>query len=110
MYLSHAEKNQEESALKWYRLAANQGDSEAQRLLGVCYECGNGVPQDYVEAAKWYRLSAEQGNIYGLKRLADCYRYGHGVKESRTEAIKLYSKAAAQGDDYAKCQLKALEL
>ena len=38
-------------AMRWYRLAAEQGDAEAQRKLGNCYFAGRGVPRDYVEAA-----------------------------------------------------------
>ena len=48
-------------AVKWYRLAAEQGYAEAQSNLGVMYNNGRGVPQDDAEAVKWYRLAAEQG-------------------------------------------------
>ena len=27
-------------------------------MLGIMYQAGNGVPQDYVEAHKWFNLSA----------------------------------------------------
>jgi uncharacterized protein len=49
-------------AVKWYRLAAEQGYADAQYNLGLMYDYGNGVVQDYAEAVKWYRLAAEQGN------------------------------------------------
>ena len=49
-------------AVRWYRLAAEQGDAIAQSNLGVMYATGRGVPQDDAEAVRWYRLSAEQGN------------------------------------------------
>ena len=48
-------------ALKWYRMAAEQGDADAQTDLGIMYDNGFGVPQDYAEALKWYRKAAEQG-------------------------------------------------
>ena len=48
-------------AVKWYRLAAEQGYADAQYNLGLMYSNGEGVPQDYKEAVKWYRLAAEQG-------------------------------------------------
>ena len=48
-------------AVRWYRLAADQGFAGAQVNLGVMYDTGRGVPQDYVEAVRWYRLAAEQG-------------------------------------------------
>jgi len=36
-------------------------NAEEQFNLGLMYFQGEGVPQDYTEAAKWYRLAAEQG-------------------------------------------------
>ena len=33
---------------------AEQGDAEAQYNLGVMYDDGTGVLQDYKEAVKWY--------------------------------------------------------
>lgn len=43
------------------RLAAEQGDAEAQYRLGVMYARGQGVKKDPVAALKWYRRSAGQG-------------------------------------------------
>ena len=57
---------------------ANQGDSEAQLLIGHAYEEGGylfGVwnEQDYVIANKYYRMSAEQGNIEAMFQLGATY-------------------------------------
>ena len=38
------------------RLAAEQGEAEAQFNLWVRYYSGQGVPQDYQEAVRWLRL------------------------------------------------------
>ncbi len=35
-----------QEALKWYRLAAEQGNAIAQYNLGFMYDNGEGVPQD----------------------------------------------------------------
>jgi TPR repeat protein len=40
-------------AAKWYRKAANQGDADAQTILGSMYGEGKGVPM-------WYSLAAAQ--------------------------------------------------
>ena len=45
-------------ALKWFRLAAAQGDALAQYHLGLMYAKGYGVPQDHIEAHKWFTLAA----------------------------------------------------
>ena len=50
-------------ALKWYRLAADQGLAAAQHNVGCWYEQGRGgVSFDLVEALKWFRLAAGQGH------------------------------------------------
>src|SRR5476651_768958 len=48
------------TALRGFRPAAEQGNSDAQLLLGKMYEKGEGVPQNYSEALKWYRLAAQK--------------------------------------------------
>ncbi|MXZ50206.1 MAG: sel1 repeat family protein, partial [Rhodobacteraceae bacterium] len=50
-----------ETALREWHPLAEQGEVEAQFILGLMYGNGEGVPQDYGEAEKWWRLSAEQG-------------------------------------------------
>ena len=51
----------DQEAVRWYRLAADQGLAQAQYNLGVMYANGEGVPQDDQEAVRWYRLAADQG-------------------------------------------------
>jgi TPR repeat protein len=45
-------------AVRWFRLAAEQGDAGAQYNLGWMYAKGQGVPQDKVLAYALYNLSA----------------------------------------------------
>ncbi|MDP2241459.1 MAG: tetratricopeptide repeat protein [Burkholderiales bacterium] len=49
-------------ALKWFRLAADQRNNQAQLNLAILYDRGDGVPRDPVEAAKWGRYAANNGN------------------------------------------------
>jgi len=49
------------TALREWKPLAEQGYYNAQNNLGVMYDSGRGVPQDYKTAVKWYRLAAEQG-------------------------------------------------
>ena len=44
-------------AARWYRKAADQGNAAAQFNVGMMYELGQGVMQDYAEAARWYPQS-----------------------------------------------------
>ena len=50
------------AAVRWYRLAAEQGDTSAQFNLGVMYADGQGVPQDCGEAHMWLNLAAAQSS------------------------------------------------
>ena len=46
----------------WFRKAAEQGNAEAQNNLGLMYEVGQGVAQDFVQAQIWYNLAAAKGD------------------------------------------------
>ena len=48
-------------AVRWTRMAAEQGDEWAQFNLGLMYDQGNGIPQDYVQAYAWISVAAAQG-------------------------------------------------
>jgi len=54
-------------AVKWYRLAAEQGNADAQFAFGVMYEKGEGVPKDYILAHMWFNLAASRGSSSGTK-------------------------------------------
>ena len=54
-------------AVKWFRLAADQGLDCAQYNLGIMYANGHGVPQDFVSAHMWLNLSAAQGDKFAAK-------------------------------------------
>ena len=49
-------------AVKWFRLAAEQGVAEAQFNLGAFYAGGKGVLLDYVQAYAWVNIAAAQGS------------------------------------------------
>jgi hypothetical protein len=54
-------------AAKWFRLAAEQGHSDAQCDLGEMYAEGHGVDQDYVQAHMWFNLAAARGETKGSR-------------------------------------------
>jgi TPR repeat protein len=81
--------------VKWYRLAAAQGYAPAEYSLGVAYEKGQGVPQDYREAVKWYRFAAAQGNESAQVNLGVMYTKGRGVGQDFVRAHMWFTLAAA---------------
>lgn len=61
-------------AARLWRLAAAQGYTDAQFMLGYLYSGGAGVPQDRAEAVRLWRLAAESQTVVTCPRytLAAC--------------------------------------
>ena len=53
------------AAASWIKLAAEQEHARAQFNLGGMYERGQGVYQDYSEAARWYGEGSAPGRRRG---------------------------------------------
>ena len=76
---------------------AEKEDAKAQTNLGLMYDNGQGVGQDFKEAAKWYQKAADQGDADAQYNLGLMYDNGEGVKQNKKEAVNWYRKAAVQG-------------
>jgi hypothetical protein len=63
-------------AVYWFRKAAEQGDADAQYVLGNIYYYGHGplsMDGRYIQAAFWYRKAAEQGDVEAQDALGNLY-------------------------------------
>jgi hypothetical protein len=78
---------------EWLPLAEKE-HANAQFHLGLMYENGLGVPQDYSRAASWYGKAASQGHKDSQNNLAFLYLKGLGVKQNHDRAMHWYRKAA----------------
>ena len=78
--------------------AAEQGFAAAQYNLGVMYDNGQGVRQDYAQAVQWYLKAAEQGYADAQYNLGLMYEKGQGVRQSKIVAKEWFKKACAYGD------------
>ncbi|HFC1698273.1 TPA: tetratricopeptide repeat protein [Neisseria gonorrhoeae] len=78
--------------------AAEQGNAAAQFNLGVMYENGQGVRQDYVQAVQWYRKASEQGDAQAQYNLGLMYYDGRGVRQDLALAQQWLGKACQNGD------------
>lgn len=76
---------------------AKAGDIYSQYLLGEMYRLGQGIEQDYEQAAYWYRKAAEHGHALAQCKLSQLIFWGRGVVSDRDEAMSLALKAAQQG-------------
>ena len=78
-------------------LDAEQGTAEDKYNLGLRYERGMVVPQDYREAVRWYRLSAMHGFPAAQYKLCEMSDRGHGLPQDYQEAFRWCGLAADQG-------------
>ena len=126
-FLSELDKSQLGcDPLKWFGDAAQQGDVDAQIVLGDIYGYGLGIKRDPAKALNWYHKAAQQGNpeaqiapgdmsdeytemLYwyrkaarqgypgAFKKLGNCYFEGYGVPQDLIYAHALYNVASAKG-------------
>jgi len=80
-----ANRGDHATALKFWEPLAEHGDAKAQVNLGVLYQYGRGVPQDYAAAHMWFTLAAAQGDANAQKaRDSLAKRMTHGQIEEAT--------------------------
>ena len=92
-----------QEAVKWYRLAADQGDELSLSWLATAYQTGEGVEQDDEEAFKLLRKLVEVGDDEGILRLAECYLTGCGVAQNFDEAFMGFFDYWGVVDDLSDC-------
>lgn len=85
-------------AVKYFRVAAENGYADAQNRLGCCYAKGKGITENQSEAFKWFMKAAQQGEVVAQYNVGYCYYYGEGVVENKSMAFECFMKVAQQGD------------
>src|SRR5438876_5180037 len=91
------------------RAEAEKGDAAAQFNLGACYDKGEGVAKEEMEAVKWYRKAADLNDAKAQHNLGVSYYNGRGVAKDSAEAYKWLLLAEAQGHEIAKKNSAVLE-
>jgi hypothetical protein len=76
--------------------------------LGVIYDKGQGVAQDYGKAREWYQKAADAGNTNAMVNLGWLYENGKGGAQDYGKALEWYQKAAVAGDANAMKNLGVL--
>jgi TonB family protein len=80
------------------RVKAVGGDAASQLNLGLRYARGQGVPQDYAEAARLIREAAEKELPAAQFILGMMYARGQGLTRDYSEAAVWWRKAADAGN------------
>lgn len=81
----------------FYLRATKEAEPIAQDNVGMMYERGEGVSQNYTEAFEWYQLAAEQGYAPAQLHMSAFYARGLGVQRNPQLAFMWCRKAASQG-------------
>jgi len=88
------------------KIAAAEGDAEAQYHLALMFDAGKGVDRNPKEAERWYLAAAAQGHMNAQYFLARMYSIeSSGINKNLAEAQKWYKKAAEQGHIDAKAKI-----
>lgn len=94
----YAESRDLFAAARYYKLAADQGQHEAQFRLASLNCNGLGVPKNPGECIRLYRLAADGGVTRAQVNLAARYLMADGTPADYGEAFRLATLAAGKGD------------
>ena len=87
-----------DAAYGYLKDAAEDGNAEAQFLLGECYFNGRGTRQDFQSAEAWFTESAEQNNVQAQEKLGNLYLNGKFFELNYELGVSWYARAGAQGN------------
>jgi TPR repeat protein len=107
MYARWPDRDDVES-MRYFVMAADAGDADAQAHVAERYRRGHGVRADAAVAATYARLAADQGSIAAMCALAEAHLAGAGVARDARAAADLYARATAAGSRYAPAVLGAM--
>jgi TPR repeat protein len=66
---------------------AEQGNVDAQYMVGFLYERGQGVARDVVRAHLWFSLAAAQGDSFAADDLANLERIMTAAQRAEAKAL-----------------------
>jgi TPR repeat protein len=95
-----------QKGIEWLSRSSKGGYVLSPYHLGILYEEGIMIPQNYETAIAFYQLAEDEGNGNALYRLARLYHYGNGVKCDYRKAFDLYTNAAKYGNPLARAAIK----
>ena len=95
-------------ALQDWRQASANGDPNGAVYVGVLYDSGLGVPQNYTSARLWYVTAANAGSAVGAFNVGVLYDAGLGVAKDEAQAAAWYMRAAKLGSARADYNLGML--
>jgi TPR repeat protein len=98
----------QQKAAALFQAAAEHGNTVAMWNLGVFYQEGYGVPQDYAKAREWYEKAVAKDHADAMNSLGVLYDHGLGVPHDYAKAREWFEKSAAKGHPRAMSNLGVL--
>ncbi|MCG8649621.1 MAG: SEL1-like repeat protein, partial [Pirellulales bacterium] len=89
-------------AAKWYRKAAENGNTQAMNNIGLLYARGQGVRKSTATAVRWFRKGAEAGEPEAMYNLGALMEDGDGVRKNDRQAAQWIFKALKGGSTFAR--------
>jgi TPR repeat protein len=80
-----------------YQAATEEDDPDSMYLLGLMFDRGAVLSQNYQEALRWYGLASALGQRDAMNSVGVMYALGHGVPQDASEALNWWTKAAGAG-------------
>jgi len=86
-------------AMEIYKYAAEKGSAEAKYRIAEMYKEGEGVEQNFKEAAMWYEAAGNSGYKTGWPQAGRIYYHGEeGFPQDRSKAVECFKKTSDAGD------------
>ncbi len=82
-------------SIAWFQKSTTQGFAGGYYALGIAYDLGQGLTQDYTKALQQYLKATDLSEAE--VRIGLLYALGHGVKRDYSQADSWYRKAADAG-------------
>lgn len=96
---THGARKNLDTAIKWYRLAAEQEDGDALNNLGSMHQHGDGLPQDLEQARIFYERAVAAGCGVAMNNLGHFHHHGRGGLVADPAAAVKWFKAGARRHD-----------
>ena len=90
--LAALERQHYATAVRAWTEIALSGSATAQNNMGLLYERGLGVTQNFSSAMDWYEKAEKSGSLEATHNIGMLYVYGKGVSKSWSRALHYFTK------------------
>jgi TPR repeat protein len=99
-----------QTAMEWYRKAADAGYPPAELSVGILYMSGRGTPKDPKTAVEWFRRAAEHGLPEAQVQLAGDTLTGLAMADGKPDKVEALKWLLLGGDNVQDPLMKQVAL